>query len=123
MSLNVMPLKVFTAALLTIALSGCVVAINDRSSETEGDWKKAQRYNQQQINQMATGMPIEEVRNLLGAPDFSESFNKNGEQTQVLFYRTHHVKSDGKTTKDECTPLIFKDNRLTGWGDKAYQYL
>ena len=60
---------------------------------------------------------------LTGCATTPMPYSKDGETVQVLFYRTHHQKSDGKTTKDECTPLVFKQNRLTGWGDKAYQYL
>jgi hypothetical protein len=41
----------------------------------------------------------------------------------VLFYRTHRRDGDGVTTKDECTPLVFKNGLLIGWGDAAYQAL
>ena len=117
--------KVFVAAALAVTLSGCVVAVGgDHDFERDdSSWKKTQRYNQEQINKLTLQMSAEDIRTLLGTPDFTESFNKDGETVQVLFYRTHHQKSDGKTTKDECTPLVFKQNRLTGWGDKAYQYL
>ncbi|WP_408057215.1 DUF3192 domain-containing protein [Veronia nyctiphanis] len=37
---------------------------------------------------------------------------------KVLFYRTHYVKGDGHDTKDECTPVIFADEKLLGWGDE-----
>jgi len=118
----VQKLLIVTAA--TLALSGCVVAIGDKTeTSSESGWRKTQQFNLQTINQLALGVNSEEVRNMLGAPDFTELFQKDGQQVQVLFYRTHHRHSDGKTTKDECTPLVFKDNRLSGWGDKAYQYL
>ncbi len=116
--------KTFVAAALALSLSGCVVAVGGKHEfDDNSNWKKTQRHNQQQINQLTLDMSAEDIRTLLGAPDFTESFTKDGDTVQVLFYRTHHHKSDGKTTKEECTPLIFKQNRLTGWGDKAYQYL
>lgn len=116
--------KLLVVSVLTATLSGCVVAIGDKTErQSESSWKKAQAYNLQQINQLQLGTQIDDVRASLGAPDFSELFQKDGEQVQVLFYRTHHVSSDSKTTKDECTPLVFKNNQLTGWGEKAYQYL
>lgn len=116
--------KLFAVSVLTATLSGCVVAIGDKTdSRSESSWQKAQTNNLQQINQLQLGARADDVRSLLGAPDFSELFEKDGEQVLVLFYRTHHVKSDNKTTKDECTPLVFKNNLLTGWGDKAYKYL
>ena len=116
--------KVFVAAALAVSLSGCVISVGGKHElDDDSSWKKTQRYNQEQINKLTLQMSAEDIRTLLGTPDFTESFNKDGETVQVLFYRTHHQKSDGKTTKDECTPLVFKQNRLTGWGDKAYQYL
>ncbi|MEH8020095.1 MULTISPECIES: DUF3192 domain-containing protein [Rheinheimera] len=116
--------KFLVAATLAITLTGCVVAVGGKHEfDDESNWQKTQRYNQDQVNQLELDRSLQDIRNLMGAPDFSESFSKDGETVQVLFYRTHHVKSDGKTTKDECTALIFKQNKLVGWGDKAYQYL
>lgn len=116
--------QISVAALLAVALSGCVVAIGDKSERSsDSEWKKTQELNLKHINQFTIGMRVDDVRSVLGAPDFSEFFQKDGEQVQVLFYRTHHMHSDGKTTKDECTPLVFKNNQLAGWGEKAYQYL
>lgn len=116
--------KMVMAAALAVSLSSCVVAVGgNHEFDDDSSWKKTQRQNQEKINNLTLDMTAEQIRALLGTPDFTESFNKEGESVQVLFYRTHHEKSDGKTTKDECTPLIFKQNRLTGWGDKAYQYL
>jgi len=30
---------------------------------------------------------------------------------------------DGITTKDECTPLVFRNGNLVGWGDSAYSLM
>ena len=57
----------------------------------------------------------------LGAPDISESKQSENGTVTVLFYRTQHIKSDGNTTVDECTALIFKNNQLIAWGQNAYQ--
>ena len=57
----------------------------------------------------------------LGAPDISESKQAENGTVSVLFYRTQRVKSDGITTIDECTALIFKNNQLIAWGENAYQ--
>jgi len=116
--------KFFIAAALAVTLSGCVIAVGgDREFDNDSSWKKTQQYNQQQINKLALDTSADDVRTMLGTPDFTESFSNEGETITVLFYRTHHAKSDGKTSKEECTPLIFRQNRLTGWGDKAYKYL
>jgi len=116
--------KAIAVAVVTATLSGCVVAIGDKNGpQTDSSLAKTQAFNVQQINQLQLGMPAETVRAQLGTPDFSEMFQKEGEQILVLFYRTHQHKDQHKTTKDACTPLVFKNNELTGWGDKAYQYL
>lgn len=116
--------RICAATALAVSLSGCVIAVGGQHEfDEDSDWKKTQRANQQKISNLTAGVSTEDIRSLMGSPDFTESFNKDGEQVQVLFYRSHHEKSDGKTTKDECTPLIFKQGKLSGWGDKAYQYL
>jgi len=116
--------KLFAATAVMVGLSGCVVAVgNDRSDDNWDNTKKTQLHNQNFINQLQTGVTLASVRNSLGNPDFSENFQKNGETTEVLFYRTHRTHGDGMTTKDECTALIFKQGLLVGWGDKAYQQL
>jgi outer membrane protein assembly factor BamE (lipoprotein component of BamABCDE complex) len=111
-------------ALVFTLLSGCVIAINDDdSSSSNNKTIQAQRHNQSYISSLQSGASQQSIRSNLGVPDFSESFNKNGETIEVLFYRTHHTHGDGMTTKDECTALIFKAGVLTAWGDKAYQQL
>ncbi|HAY95719.1 DUF3192 domain-containing protein, partial [Shewanella sp.] len=63
-------------------------------------------------------------KQLLGKADFSEAKAVKETKLQVLFYRTHHEKSDGVTTKEECTPLIFENDQLIAWGQDTYkQYL
>jgi len=68
-------------------------------------------------------MGFDQVKNLMGVPDFNETYEKNGETIQVLYYRTQRTKKDGITTKDECTPLIFKQSILSSWGEMAYKQI
>ena len=65
------------------------------------------------------GETIDVIRTDLGTPDFTEAYNRDNKKVKVLFYRTHRVKADGVTTKDECTALIFVDNKLDSYGDRA----
>lgn len=118
-------MKLFAAATLTSLLSGCVIAVgnDDNDDDNWSKTKKTQQHNQNYINQLKTGADAASVRNSLGNPDFTESFQKEGETVEVLFYRTHRSHGDGMTSKDECTALIFKRGLLVGWGDKAYQQL
>nr|WP_238946885.1 DUF3192 domain-containing protein [Seongchinamella unica] len=42
---------------------------------------------------------------------------------RVLFYRTERNKSDGATSRDETTLLVFRNDRLAGWCSSVYQAL
>ncbi|WP_157610703.1 DUF3192 domain-containing protein [Arsukibacterium perlucidum] len=118
-----------TLGLLAVTglLTGCVVAIGDKDYEkldgADNQWRATQQQNLAQINQFQPGIAFNDVISLLGTPDFTEFLVKDQQQVQVLFYRTQHKRSDGKTTKDECTPLVFINGQLHSWGDKAYQQL
>ncbi|AVJ55655.1 hypothetical protein C5610_04620 [Idiomarina sp. OT37-5b] len=84
-------------------------------------WQERETYNAKQIGQLEFGMSKDDVIRMLGSPDINEAKETSAGAHQVLFYRTHHVTSDGITTKDECTPLLFRDNQLIAWGGDAYQ--
>ena len=88
------------------------------------DCAEQQDKNRALLANLALGMTSEQVVTLMGTADFSEAYTKaestdNPQAIKVLFYRTQWAKGDGKTTKDECTPVVFKNNVLVGWGDTA----
>ncbi|EGM70523.1 DUF3192 domain-containing protein [Shewanella sp. HN-41] len=106
-----------------VAFVAVVVLVYEPTPD-EMDWEDRQVYNSQKMTDLSLGQDITEVKSLLGKADFSEAKAVQETQLQVLFYRTHHEKSDGITTKEECTPLIFKNNKLMAWGEDTYkQYL
>lgn len=104
-------------------LSGCVIAIGDddyeRSGYQQSSWSEIEERNREKIGQLDVGTSVDTVRRKLGVPDFDEMLVKNGEEHRVLFYRTQRTKGDGATTKDECTPLIFVNGELSGFGQTA----
>lgn len=113
-------LKMFGAILLTLSLTGCVIAIgNDRGDE--GNWEERQEKNARYISLLNLGQSRPAVESDLGAADFSEAFQRNGSSYRVLFYRTERTQDDGRTTKDETTPLVFIGDKLVGWGDTAIE--
>lgn len=85
------------------------------------DWQDREEYNKVQITKLSLGATREEVLALLGSPDITEAKMESGTTIQVMFYRTQHVRADGLTTQDECTPLLFENERLIAWGEGAYQ--
>ena len=86
-------------------------------------WDERQTYNQNYINTLSVEDTIskEAIIDRLGPPDITEAKILEDKTYQVMFYRTTHQKSDGITTKDECTPLLFKDGKLIAWGKSAFE--
>ena len=111
-------LQIGLVALLALTSTGCVYINGERVGHD--DWREEQRVNREAISQLAIGTPRSDVVRKLGTPSDSEAVNRDGEELRVLFYRTRHKHSDGRTTRDETTPLIFKDDVLIGWGDAVY---
>lgn len=84
-------------------------------------WEDREEYNSIQIGKLELGTSHKEIIELLGSPDISEAKMVDETKLQVMFYRTQHVKSDGITSQDECTPLLFKNDVLIGFGANAYE--
>lgn len=106
----------------TVLLSGCVISIDDDYDDgyhvsSGAQWEKNEAKNRKFIATANTGISKASVVEQLGAADFNEMVNNDGKSVQVLYYRTQRVKDDGVTTKNECTPLVFINNELVGWGD------
>ncbi|PCI59593.1 MAG: hypothetical protein COB35_10935 [Gammaproteobacteria bacterium] len=111
---------------LVTGLSGCVIAVggNDKDGYSYSvGYEDREQENRANLNKLAPDMSYETVQNLMGVADFNENYQKNGESVHVLFYRTQRTHKDGLTTKDECTPLVFKHDVLVSWGDSAYKQL
>jgi hypothetical protein len=106
--------------LLCLASTGCVYVNGERIDD---DWRASQRENREAISRLELGMSHSAVIERLGTPADSEAFTRDGEQVRVLFYRTQHAHSDGETTRDETTPVVFRSDRLIGWGNSVYQSL
>lgn len=105
-------------AALAVLTSGCVYVNGEHVGS--GDWRDDQRRNQAAISELEIGMERAAVVARLGPPSDSEAFTRNGEDLRVLFYGTQRRHSDGETSRDETTPLVFENDRLIGWGQAVY---
>lgn len=108
----------------SVLLSGCVISIDDDYDDgyhisSGAQWERSEAKNREYIATANTGVSRASVVAELGAADFNEMVTNNGDSIQVLYYRTQRVDDDGVTTKNECTPLVFVNNTLVGWGDAA----
>ncbi|HCV03682.1 DUF3192 domain-containing protein [Pseudoalteromonas sp. SSMSWG5] len=117
------------AALSAPFLTGCVIAVSDGEADTHwagsssSSWEKQHKNNREIISNLALDTSYQTVLNKLHTPNFTELLKQGDDVYQVLFYVTHSIHSDGKMTKDECTPLVFKNDKLIGVGDTIYQSL
>ncbi|TXS93577.1 DUF3192 domain-containing protein [Parahaliea aestuarii] len=104
--------------LLMLSAAGCVVIQSD--GDSGHDWREEEQDNRSAISGMQIGMTRDEVQQKIGSPRDSESYRRGEDTMLVWFYRTHRTKADGETTRDEMTPLVFRDGVLIGWGEQVY---
>ncbi len=114
--------KLMLASSIATSLSGCIIIDGDRDWNNQ-DWREQQKENTTLISQLSLQSSYSDVIARLGSPSFSDAFLQGKEEYRVLYYRTHHVNSDGDTTKDYTTPLVFKNDKLIGWGQKLLSTL
>lgn len=114
------------AAVAVFTLSGCMVVVDGDKHQRSGgknDWESRQTDNRDAIAGLDLGTSVERVLNNMGTPDFDEQLMLNDTKYRVLYYRTQWVKGDGRTTRDECTPLVFADGELQGWGESKLRII
>jgi len=112
-------IALIVSAPLVLGLSGCVIAIDGDNDDYHLSSHDRATNNRQHIATLLPQMSISDVTTRFGIADFNESYNKDGENINVLFYRTHRVHKDDLTTKDECTALIFTGGALVSWDEQA----
>ena len=117
--------KVISRIIIALAIYGIFAALvinfyDDNPSNMQ--WEEREDYNRHFISKVQLNkFNFEEALEELGSPDITEAKRINNDNYQVMFYRTHHVKSDGITTQEECTALLFKNNLLVSTGKTAYE--
>jgi hypothetical protein len=75
--------------------------------------------NNENIMNLKVSMTQDEVLKTMGTPAASESYEAvGGERVSILYYRTEEKLTAITTVKDECTPIVFINGKLAGWGEK-----
>lgn len=92
--------RFFSLVLFVVVLSGC-------------SWSEINR-NIENSKQLRVGMTKEQVLQIMGEPLTKAAFHE--ENVWHYFVRINWY--DGLYTRDECMPLVFKDNQLIGWGNE-----
>ncbi len=100
---------------------GLVITFYD-DSPTKMKWEDREAYNRQYVSKVKLDqLTFDKILLDLGSPDITEAKKSQSNHYQLMYYRTQHVKSDGITTEDECTALLFKNNLLNAIGISAIQ--
>lgn len=111
-------------ALAAYAVFVALVVIFYDDSPDKMKWDDREEYNRQFIAKIKLEeFTFEQALEQLGSPDITEAIKVSNDNFQVMFYRTQHVKSDGITTQNECTFLLFVNGVLKeiGLGDNYPQ--
>ncbi|ABW67857.1 DUF3192 domain-containing protein [Desulfosudis oleivorans] len=65
------------------------------------------------------GMAQDDVTAVMGVPVLSELYEAaDGKMVSILYYRTEEKKTTVLSAKEECTPVVFINGKLVGWGDR-----
>ncbi len=77
------------------------------------------RKNNENLMMLKVGMPQTEAVKIMGPPTLSESYEATGgERVGILYYQTETKNVTVLSVKEECTPVVFIDGKLVGWGDR-----
>lgn len=114
-------LMIAITAVALLLTSGCVLSIggDDHGTNSTHEIRKQELRAREYIASLSLGTPSSAVLTNLGVPDFTDIFASEDGEYRILRYRTHRTTSDGDTTRDETTPLVFLSGRLTGVGEEA----
>lgn len=120
-------LKASVLAAVVLSLSACVVVVDGNKDgnkwRSQSDWEQLEQRNRESISELQPGQSVAAVQEQMGPADFHEMLRIGDQDFRILYYRTQRVKSDGITSKDECTPLVFRDGLLHGWGQTQLNQL
>jgi len=117
--------KFILRGIIALAIYAICVALvmnfyDDNPSKMQ--WEEREDYNRNFLTMVQLNkFTFDEALDKLGSPDITEAKRIDNNYYQVTFYRTNHVLSDGITTQEECTPLLFKNNVLLASGKTAYE--
>lgn len=93
----------FLAVSVLVVLNGCAPFIV--------------RKNVENSKKLRVNMTKAQVLEVMGEPIKNEEYGS----PNVWYYYVQTEWYDGRTTEDECIPLMFKNGKLAGWGWNYYE--
>lgn len=104
-------IKYFLLIFCLLVLSGCANAPQEKMDR-----------NNKNLMSLEIGMSKNDVLEIMGMPTLNESYQSlKGQAITIFFYYTQRQLADGNVTKDETTPVVFRDGNLIGWGSEFYE--
>lgn len=121
-----MKVKIIVLLLAGLALYAALtssVLLFYKDDPEQMNWQDRESFNAKYIYKLDLTKTIarDQVIDYLGGPDITEAKRQQQQVYQVLYYRTHRTKTDGITTKDECTAILFKNQQLIAIGETAVE--
>ena len=103
---------------------------NNSISDTVFTPQQVRTMNKEKFNELEIGMNEKVVLMIMGSktikiesapftienPFKIEIYSNDVDVYKILYFYTDLVKRDGFITDEELTPVIFKNNKLMGWG-------
>ena len=108
---------------------------NTGISDTIFTPQQVRTMNKEKLNELEIGMnenvvlmmmesktfKIESAPFTIENPFKTEIYSNDVNVYKILYFYTDLVKSDGFITDEELTPIIFKNNKLIGWGRDVWK--
>ncbi len=98
--------------LCVVAVCGMALMFSGCSTFAYGE----ARENLRKSANLRIGMTKAQVLETMGEPIRNETYCR----PDIWFYYINPLWYDGMPTLDECMPLVFKDDKLIGWGNDFY---
>ncbi|MCA1929881.1 DUF3192 domain-containing protein [Rheinheimera sp.] len=116
-------IALLVAGLLLYAGLTSITLLFYKDDPDQMNWQDREAFNTKYIYKLDLTKAIsrDQVIDYLGGPDITEAKNLQQQIYQVLYYRTHRTKTDGITTRDECTAILFKNQQLIAIGETAVE--
>ncbi|PCI59572.1 MAG: hypothetical protein COB35_10975 [Gammaproteobacteria bacterium] len=120
--MNKKVVSLIAVALVAYGIFVALVVTFYDDSPTNMGWEDRESFNKQYVSKVKLDqLTFDKVILDLGSPDITEAKKVDSNQYQLTYYRTQHVKSDGITTEEECTALLFKNSILNAVGRSAIE--
>ena len=110
---------------------------NTSISDTVFTPQQVRTMNKEKLNELEIGMNENVVLMIMGSktikiksapftienPFKTEIYSNDVDVYKILYFYTDLVKMDGFITDEELTPIIFKNNKLIGWGRDVWKII